>query len=133
MLTSDTRDVAACVAEALELVGVGCEIVRITAQTRQIASHLADIVAGIRAAGSNVPVVADIHFKPDAALEAAKWVQKVRVNPGNYADKKKFRSGTTLTTSMPKSWAASWRSSPRWSVFARNAESPCALAPIMAA
>ncbi|MCP5555164.1 MAG: (E)-4-hydroxy-3-methylbut-2-enyl-diphosphate synthase [Akkermansiaceae bacterium] len=91
MLTSDTRDVAACVAEALELVGVGCEIVRITAQTRQIASHLADIVAGIRAAGSNVPVVADIHFKPDAALEAAKWVQKVRVNPGNYADKKKFQ------------------------------------------
>ena len=91
MLTSDTRDVAACVAEALELVGVGCEIVRITAQTRQIASHLAEIVAGIRAAGSNVPVVADIHFKPDAALEAAKWVQKVRVNPGNYADKKKFQ------------------------------------------
>lgn len=91
MLTSDTRDTEACVKEALELVEAGCEIVRVTAQTRKIAENLEHIVAGIRAAGSNVPVVADIHFKPDAALEAAKWVEKVRVNPGNYADKKKFQ------------------------------------------
>ncbi|MCB1233003.1 MAG: (E)-4-hydroxy-3-methylbut-2-enyl-diphosphate synthase, partial [Verrucomicrobiae bacterium] len=91
MLTSDTRDTASCVKEALELVEAGCEIVRVTAQTRQIAANLEHIVAGIRDAGSDVPVVADIHFKPDAALEAAKWVEKVRVNPGNYADKKKFQ------------------------------------------
>lgn len=91
MLTSDTRDTESCVKEALELVEAGCEIVRVTAQTRKIAENLKHIVAGIRAAGSDVPVVADIHFKPDAALEAAKWVEKVRVNPGNYADKKKFQ------------------------------------------
>ncbi len=91
MLTSDTRDAEACVKEALELAEVGCEIVRVTAQTRVIAQNLEPIVAGIRAAGCEVPIVADIHFKPDAALEAAKWVEKVRVNPGNYADKKKFQ------------------------------------------
>jgi len=91
MLTSDTRDAEACVKESLELVEAGCEIVRVTAQTRKIAENLDPIVAGIRAGGSDVPVVADIHFKPDAAMEAARWVEKVRVNPGNYADKKKFQ------------------------------------------
>ncbi|MES2595654.1 MAG: (E)-4-hydroxy-3-methylbut-2-enyl-diphosphate synthase [Verrucomicrobiota bacterium] len=90
MLTSDTRDSDSCVKEALELAGVGCEIVRVTAQTRVIAENLQNIRDGIRAAGCDVPLVADIHFKPDAAMEAVKWVEKVRVNPGNYADKKKF-------------------------------------------
>lgn len=90
MLTSDTRDAEACVKEALELVAVGCEIVRVTAQTRQIAENLESIKAGLLAAGCDVPLVADIHFKPDAAMEAVKWVEKVRVNPGNYVDKKKF-------------------------------------------
>lgn len=91
MLTSDTRNVEACVRESLELAEAGCEIVRITAQTRQIAANLEPIVVGIRAAGCEAPMVADIHFKPDAAMEAARWVEKVRVNPGNYADKKKFQ------------------------------------------
>lgn len=90
MLTSDTRDAEACVKEALELAAVGCEIVRVTAQTRLIAENLQHIRNGIRASGCDVPLVADIHFKPDAAMEAVKWVEKVRVNPGNYADKKKF-------------------------------------------
>jgi len=90
MLTSDTRDAEACVKEALELAATGCEIVRVTAQTRVIAENLQHIRDGLRAAGCEVPLVADIHFKPDAALEAVKWVEKVRVNPGNYADKKKF-------------------------------------------
>ncbi|MDB6004061.1 MAG: 1-hydroxy-2-methyl-2-(E)-butenyl 4-diphosphate synthase [Prosthecobacter sp.] len=90
MLTSDTRDAAACVKEALGLAEAGCQIVRITAQTRVIAENLQHIRDGIRAAGCDVPLVADIHFKPDAAMEAVKWVEKVRVNPGNYADKKKF-------------------------------------------
>jgi (E)-4-hydroxy-3-methylbut-2-enyl-diphosphate synthase len=90
MLTSDTRDAEACVKEALELAAAGCEIVRVTAQTRVIAENLQHIRDGIRAAGCDVPLVADIHFKPDAAMEAVKWVEKVRVNPGNYADKKKF-------------------------------------------
>ncbi len=90
MLTSDTRDAESCVKEALELAAVGCEIVRVTAQTRVIAENLQHIRDGLRAAGCGVPLVADIHFKPDAAMEAVKWVEKVRVNPGNYADKKKF-------------------------------------------
>lgn len=90
MLTSDTRDAESCVKEALELVAVGCQIVRVTAQTRVIAENLQHIRDGLRGAGCDVPLVADIHFKPDAAMEAVKWVEKVRVNPGNYADKKKF-------------------------------------------
>jgi 1-hydroxy-2-methyl-2-(E)-butenyl 4-diphosphate synthase len=90
MITSDTRDTAACVAEVLGLAAAGCEIVRITAQTKVYAANLENIAREVRAAGCTVPLVADIHFKPDAALEAAKWVEKVRVNPGNYADKKKF-------------------------------------------
>ena len=90
MITADTLDTEACVAEVLELANAGCEIVRITAQTRRYAANLEHIRHGVRAAGCDVPLVADIHFKPDAALEAAKWVDKVRVNPGNYADKKKF-------------------------------------------
>jgi 1-hydroxy-2-methyl-2-(E)-butenyl 4-diphosphate synthase len=90
MITSDTRDTPACVAEVLGLADAGCEIVRITAQTRIYAANLENIAREVRAAGCQVPLVADIHFKPDAALEAAKWVEKVRVNPGNYADKKKF-------------------------------------------
>ncbi|MCH2060573.1 MAG: (E)-4-hydroxy-3-methylbut-2-enyl-diphosphate synthase [Verrucomicrobiales bacterium] len=90
MLISDTMDTEGAVSEALELADNGCEIVRITAQTRRHAANLEHIVAGIRAAGCNIPTVADIHFKPDAAMEAAKWVDKVRINPGNYADSKKF-------------------------------------------
>lgn len=90
MITSDTRDTPACVREVLELADAGCQLVRITAQTKKYAENLQNIVREVRRAGCGVPLVADIHFKPDAALEAAKWVEKVRVNPGNYADKKKF-------------------------------------------
>ena len=90
MITSDTRDTRACIDEILQLADAGCEMVRITAQTRVYAANLENIARGVRAAGCEAPLVADIHFKPDAALEAAKWVEKIRVNPGNYADKKKF-------------------------------------------
>ncbi len=92
MITSDTRDTDACVAEILQLAKAGCEIIRVTAQTKKYAENLENIREGIRNAGCEVPLVADIHFKPDAALEAAKWVEKIRVNPGNYADKKKFET-----------------------------------------
>jgi (E)-4-hydroxy-3-methylbut-2-enyl-diphosphate synthase len=91
MLTSDTRDVEACIRETLDLVDAGCEIVRLTAQTKIIAQNLEAIKKGLLAQGCEVPLVADIHFKPDAAMEAAKWVEKIRVNPGNYVDKKKFQ------------------------------------------
>ena len=90
MITCDTMDTAACVRETLALVAVGCQIVRITAPTVKDAANLQNIVAELRAPGCFVPIVADIHFKPEAAMEAVKWVEMIRVNPGNYADSKKF-------------------------------------------
>jgi (E)-4-hydroxy-3-methylbut-2-enyl-diphosphate synthase len=90
MLTCDTMDTAECVKQSLELADAGCQITRITAPTVKDAANLKNIVAELRARGCLTPIVADIHFKPDAAMEAAKWVEMVRVNPGNYADKKKF-------------------------------------------
>jgi len=90
MLTCDTMDTAESVKQTLELVEVGCQLVRITAPTVKDAANLQNIVAELRKRGCNVPIVADIHFKPEAAMEAVKWVEVVRVNPGNYADSKKF-------------------------------------------
>ena len=90
MLTCDTMDTAESVKQTLELVAVGCQIVRITAPTVKDAANLKNIVAELHARGCLVPIVADIHFKPDAAMEAANWVEMVRINPGNYADSKKF-------------------------------------------
>ena len=90
MITCDTMDTEASIQQTIELANVGCEIVRITAPTVKDARNLEQIVKGLREHGCNVPTVADIHFKPDAAMEAAKWVDKVRINPGNYADSKKF-------------------------------------------
>src|SRR3954471_15020392 len=90
MITSDTMDTEASIAQTMELAASGCEIVRITAPTVKDARNLEQIIRGLRARGCEVPIVADIHFKPDAAMEAARWVDKVRINPGNYADSKKF-------------------------------------------
>ena len=90
MLTCDTMDTEACIQQTLDLVAVGCEIVRITAPTVKDAKNLKPIKEGLLARGCDVPIVADIHFKPEAAMEAAQWVEKVRINPGNYADSKKF-------------------------------------------
>jgi len=90
MLTCDTMDTAACVKQTLNLVAVGCQIVRITAPTVKDAANLKHIKKELLDRGCSVPLVADIHFKPDAALEAAQWVDKIRINPGNFADKKKF-------------------------------------------
>ncbi len=90
MITCDTMDTDASIQQTIELANVGCEIVRITAPTVKDARNLEHIVKGLRERGCNVPIVADIHFKPEAAIEAAKWVDKVRINPGNYADSKKF-------------------------------------------
>jgi (E)-4-hydroxy-3-methylbut-2-enyl-diphosphate synthase len=91
MITCDTMDTEASIAQTMELAAVGCEIVRITAPTVKDAANLENIVRGLRERGCDVPIVADIHFKPEAAMEAAKWVEKVRINPGNYADSKKFK------------------------------------------
>ena len=90
MTISDTMDTAATVAETIELVEAGCEIVRITAPSLNEAENLRHIKAELKRQGVNVPIIADIHFTPNAALLAAEYVEKVRINPGNYADKKKF-------------------------------------------
>src|SRR5438105_1380187 len=90
MITCDTMDTEMSIQQTIELADVGCEIVRITAPTVKDARNLEYIVKALRARGCEVPIVADIHFKPEAAMEAAKWVDKVRINPGNYADSKKF-------------------------------------------
>src|ERR1700678_976056 len=91
MTTSDTQDVAATVRQSIALAEVGCEIVRVTAPNVQAARCLKDIRSGLTAAGwGSLPLVADIHFLPQAAMEAVEHVEKVRVNPGNYADKKRF-------------------------------------------
>ncbi len=91
MTTSDTQDIDATVKQSIALAEVGCEIVRVTAPNVQAARCLKDIRARLSAAGfGHVPLVADIHFLPNAAMEAVEHVEKVRVNPGNYADKKKF-------------------------------------------
>lgn len=91
MITSDTMDTAASVAQTVALARAGCQIVRITAPTVKDAANLAEIRNELTKLGVRVPLVADIHFKPQAAMEAAMWVDKVRVNPGNYADRKKFQ------------------------------------------
>ena len=91
MTTADTLDVEATVAESLRMIEAGCELVRITAPSMKEAAALGPIKEALRAAGhGDVPVVADIHFTPNAAELAADFVEKIRVNPGNYADKKKF-------------------------------------------
>jgi (E)-4-hydroxy-3-methylbut-2-enyl-diphosphate synthase len=90
MITCDTMDTDASIQQTIELANVGCEIVRITAPTVKDARNFEHIVKGLRERGCNVSIVADIHFKPEAAMEVAKWVDKVRINPGNYADSKKF-------------------------------------------
>ena len=90
MITCDTMDTEMSIQQTIELANVGCEIVRITAPTVKDARNLENIVKGLRERGCEVPIVADIHFKPEAAMEAAKWVDKVRINPGTYADSKKF-------------------------------------------
>ena len=91
MTTSDTQDIAATVKQSIALAEVGCEIIRITAPNVAAAQCLRPIRQQLDAAGfSAVPLVADIHFLPQAAMEAVEHVEKVRVNPGNYVDKKKF-------------------------------------------
>ena len=90
MTTTKTQDIDATVAQTLALAEAGCEIVRITAPNKAAAAALGEISRKVRAAKCEVPLVADIHFLPSAAMEAAKHVEKVRINPGNYADKKKF-------------------------------------------
>lgn len=90
MTTADTMDTEATVAECIRCIEAGAELVRITAPSKKEAEHLAVIKKLLNEQGYTTPLVADIHFTPNAAEIAAKIVEKVRVNPGNYVDKKKF-------------------------------------------
>ena len=90
MTTTDTMDTQATVEQSIRMIEAGCEIVRITAPSKKDAENLQNIKDELRARGYDTPLVADIHFTPNAAEIAARIVEKVRVNPGNYADKKKF-------------------------------------------
>ncbi len=90
MTTVDTMDTAGSINQSIRMIEAGCEIVRITAPSLKEAQNLEAIKQGLRARGYQTPLVADIHFTPNAAELAARLVEKVRVNPGNYADKKKF-------------------------------------------
>ncbi len=90
MTTTDTMDTKATVAQSIRMIEAGCELVRITAPSINEAKNLEVIKKELVAAGFNTPLVADIHFTPNAAEYAARIIEKVRVNPGNYADKKKF-------------------------------------------
>jgi (E)-4-hydroxy-3-methylbut-2-enyl-diphosphate synthase len=90
MTTTDTMDTAATVAQTIRCIEAGAELVRITAPSKREAENLLEIKKAVRAAGYDTPLVADIHFTPNAAEIAARIIEKVRVNPGNYIDKKKF-------------------------------------------
>lgn len=90
MTTTDTMDTIGTVEQSIRMIEAGCELVRITAPSIKEAQNLAEIKKQLRARGYDTPLVADIHFTPNAAEVAARIVEKVRVNPGNYADKKKF-------------------------------------------
>ena len=92
MTTMDTMDTEGSINQAIRMVESGCEYVRITAPSVKEAQNLENIKKGLRARGYDVPLVADIHFTPNAAELAARIVEKVRINPGNYADKKRFET-----------------------------------------
>ena len=91
MTTTDTMDTNSTVDQAIRMVNSGCEFVRVTAPTPRAAENLKNIKKGLNQKGYDVPLIADIHFTPNAAEIAANIVEKVRINPGNYADKKKFQ------------------------------------------
>ena len=90
MTTTDTMDTAATVAQSIRCIEAGAEMVRITAPSKKEAENLLNIKNELRKKGYNTPLIADIHFTPNAAEIAARIIEKVRVNPGNYVDKKKF-------------------------------------------
>lgn len=90
MTTTDTMDTEGSVAQSIRMIDAGCELVRLTAPSKKEAENLGVIKQELIKRGYNTPLVADIHFTPNAAEVAARLIEKVRVNPGNYADKKKF-------------------------------------------
>lgn len=89
MLTSDTTDVAACIAEISRLDAVDCEIIRLTVPNQKSIDSLPAIRTEMEKRGIKLPLVADIHFNPRLAINVCEFVEKVRINPGNFVDRKK--------------------------------------------
>ena len=111
MTTTDTMDTQGTVEQCIRYIEAGAEMVRITAPSKKEAENLRNIKNELRKRGFNTPLIAAIHFTPNAAEIAAKIVEKVRVNPGNYIDKKKFETsdqvieyleGSDLDTKRPE-------------------------------
>ena len=90
MTTTNTMDTEATINQSIKMIDAGSEYVRITAPSIKDARNLENIKNGLIKAGYDIPIIADIHFTPNAAMEAAKIIEKVRINPGNFVDRKKF-------------------------------------------
>jgi (E)-4-hydroxy-3-methylbut-2-enyl-diphosphate synthase len=114
MTTTDTMDTMGTVEQSIRMVDAGCEYVRITAPSVKEAKNLANIKKELKARGYDVPLIADIHFTPNAAEEAARIVEKVRINPGNYADKKRFEILNIPALNIRQNWKESIRNLPLW-------------------
>jgi (E)-4-hydroxy-3-methylbut-2-enyl-diphosphate synthase len=91
MTNTDTDDITATVEQIKELADVGCELVRITVPNIKTAENVGEIVNSLRKQNYDIPLAADIHFTPNAALKVAEFVEKIRINPGNFVDKKLFK------------------------------------------
>ena len=102
MTTTDTMDTKGTVEQSIRMIDAGCELVRITAPAVKDSENLLNIKNELRARGYNTPLVADIHFVPKAAEVAARIVEKVRVNPGNYADRKNSKCSASPMNCMQK-------------------------------
>jgi 4-hydroxy-3-methylbut-2-en-1-yl diphosphate synthase (EC 1.17.4.3) len=132
MTTTDTLDTKATVEQSIRCIEAGAELVRITAPSKKEAENLKAIKESLTQKGYSTPLVADIHFTPNAAEIAAKIVEKVRINPGNFIDKKKFE---TIEYSDEDYAAELERIRQRlllWLKSANNMEQPCESAQIMA-
>ncbi len=133
MTTTDTMDTKATVEQSIRCIEAGAELVRITAPSKKEAENLLNIKNELHSRGYNTPLVADIHFTPNAAEIAARIVEKVRVNPGNYVDKKKFELIEYTDADYAEEIERIQQRLHRWYRFAKNMALPCALAPITAA
>ena len=131
MTTIDTMDTAGSVEQSIRMIKAGCEYVRITAPSIKEAQNLQVIKRELKNRGYNVPLVADIHFTPNAAELAARLVEKVRINPGNYADKKRFETIEYTEASYQVELDRIREKFIPLVKFVRSTVPPCVSAPIM--
>ena len=124
MTTTDTMDTDASVAQSIRMIEAGSELVRLTAPSKNEAENLEQIKDKIRQKGYSTPLVADIHFTPNAAEIASRLVEKVRVNPGNYADKKKFEEIEYTNDSYQSELERIEKKFTPWFYYVKNKKQP---------